>query len=243
MARLLRAQGATVVAIPTIEIRPPRSNRPLDAALRNLSAYDWLILTSVNGVEAFFARMQRLRIAKSELRGVKIAAIGPATARAVRKHGLRVALVPQEYVAEAVVAALRKRVTGKRVLLARASVARDVIPRALRRAGANVDVVEVYETVVPRGSATHLRRLLASPHQRPDAITFSSSSTARNFIQLIGGQARAKRLLEGITLASIGPVTSATLRELGLRADVEARQYTMKGLATALAKKIAADKG
>jgi len=231
LAAALQAHGATVINIPAIEIRPPRSVQPLERALRQLANYDWLILTSVNGVEALFAHAGKLRISSTEFKALKIAAIGPATARAIRARGLRVSVVPEEYVAESVVAALRSRVAGTRVLLARARVARDVIPRELRRLGARVDVVEAYETVVPRGAAARFCRLLASSRQRPDAITFTSSSTVRNFVQAIG---RNMKQLDGVTLASIGPVTSSTLREFGLAPDIEARSFTMDGLVSAL---------
>ncbi len=136
--------------IPFIEIRRPRSFQPLDSALKNLSEYDWLILTSVNGVEALWERLQELRFKTQRLAHLKIAAIGPATRRAIEEHGIKVNVVPEEYVAESVVASLRRKVKGKRVLLARAKVARDVIPRELRKLGARVDVVEAYETVIPQ---------------------------------------------------------------------------------------------
>ncbi len=222
----LRALGAEVTEIPFIEIRQPRSYRPLDAALKNLHQYDWLILTSVNGVEAFWQRLNKLRLTKKQPKHLKIAAIGPATGKAIEKHGLKVNVVPEEYVAESVVEALRNKVAGKRVLLARARVARDVIPRELRKLGAKVDVVEAYETVIPQSSRTRLRAILKNSKRRPHAITFTSSSTVRNFVALLG----KKSLLDGIRLASIGPVTSATLRELGLPVDVEATEYTIPGL-------------
>src|SRR5258706_10359814 len=149
LSRLLSAQGAAVVEIPAIEIRPPRSHVRLDVTLAILGSYDWLILTSVNGADAFFGRLRQRRISVAALAGLKIAAIGPATKRAIELRGARVAVMPKEYVAEAVVDTLRGRVLGKRVLLVRAKVARDVIPSELRRAGATVDVVEAYETVVP----------------------------------------------------------------------------------------------
>lgn len=234
----LRKLGARVLEIPFIEIRRPDSFKPLDAALKNLASYDWLILTSVNGVEAMWERLAKLRLNKKWLRHLKIAAIGPATRKAIEKRGVKVDVVPEEYVAESVVKSLRQQVKGKGVLLVRAKVARDVIPRELRRAGATVDVCEAYETVVPSGSRTRLRAALKNPKQRPDVITFTSSSTVRNFVTLLGA-ARGKSgkrpaHLEGITLASIGPVTSATLRELRLGADVEARQYTIPGLIQAV---------
>jgi uroporphyrinogen-III synthase len=226
----LRALGAEVAEIPFIEIRKPRSYKPLDAALKNLHQYDWLILTSVNGVEAFWQRLNKLHLTKRQLKQLKIAAIGPATRKAIQKHGVKVNVVPEEYVAESVVEALRDEVAGKRVLLARARVARDIIPRELRNLGAKVDVVEAYETVIPQSSRTRLRAILKDSKRRPHAITFTSSSTVRNFIALLG----KKPLLDGIHLASIGPVTSATIRKLGLPVDVEATEYTIPGLIKAL---------
>ncbi len=228
----LRALGATVLEIPSIEIRPPQSYRPLDAALRNIGEYDWLILTSVNGVKALFQRMTKLRVRPAALRHLKIAAIGPATQAEIERHGLRVDVVPKEYVAESVVDVLASKVEGKRILLARAKVARDVIPRELRRAGARLDLVEAYETVVPKSSRVRLRAALNHPKRRPHAITFTSSSTARNFFALL--DARGRKQLRGVVLASIGPVTSATLRDLGLAVSVEAREYTIAGLVKAL---------
>jgi uroporphyrinogen-III synthase len=152
-------------------------------------------------------------------------------------------------VAESVVRSLRRRVKQKRVLLVRAKVARDVIPRALRKAGAHVDVVEAYETVVPQTSRKKLHATLNHPRHRPDIVTFTSSSTVRNFVALLGeggkrGIARGRErsfhtLLKDISLASIGPVTSSTLRELGLGVDVEAKEYTIPGLVEAISRKMA----
>src|SRR5581483_10488459 len=231
----LRKLGANVIEIPFIEIRKPRSYRPLDSALKNLAEYDWLILTSVNGVEAVWDRLKKLRIRSRELAHLKVAAIGPATKKALEQRGLHVDVVPKEYVAESVVERLRHRIAGKRVLLARAKVARDVIPRELRRLGAQVDVVGAYETVVPQGSRTRLRALLKNPKRQPHVVTFTSSSTVRNFIALVAGKnARATQELDDIRFASIGPVTSSTLRELGLRVDVEAKEYTIPGIMAAI---------
>ena len=231
----LRKLGAEVIEIPFIEIRKPRSYKPLDTALKNLADYDWLILTSVNGVEALWKRLSKLHLTKKTFEHLKIAAIGPATKEAIEKRGLRVDVVPQKYVAESVVASLRVRVGGKRVLLARAKVARDVIPRELRKLGAQIDVVEAYETVVPRKSRARLRAILKDPKKRPDLITFTSSSTVRNFVALLSTHGRDARAHIGqIKLASIGPVTSATLRQLGLPVDIEAREYTIPGLAKSI---------
>jgi uroporphyrinogen-III synthase len=235
----LRRRGADVIEIPFIEIRKPRSYRPLDTALKNLHDYDWLILTSVNGVEAMWERIATLRVGKAAFKHLQIGAIGPATRQAIEMNGLKmkVDVVPREYVAESVVRSLRNRVRGKRVLLLRAKVARDVIPRELRAAGAKVDVVEAYETVVPPASRARLRALLRNPRVRPNFITFTSSSTVRNFVTLLGNpksSRRQPRLASGIRCASIGPVTSSTLREFSLPVDIEAREYTIPGLVEAI---------
>jgi uroporphyrinogen-III synthase len=232
LSKELRKLGATVIEIPFIEIQEPRSFKPLDSALKNIDRYDWLILTSVNGVNAMWKRMAKLRLTKRQLKHLRIAAIGPATKKAIERHGVRVNVVPKEYVAESVVRSLRRRVKGKRVLLVRAKVARDVIPVELRKAGAHVDVVEAYETVVPRSSRVRLRAALKSPQRRLNVITFTSSSTVRNFVTLLD---KNKAALAGIHTASIGPVTSATLRELDLPVDIEARQFTIPGLVKAIA--------
>ncbi len=236
----LRKLGADVLEIPFIEIRPPRSFRKLDTALRNLAAYDWLILTSVNGVEAMWKRVGRLRISKGVFGRLKIAAIGPATKKAIEKRDLRVDVVPEKYVAESVVKSLRRQVKGKRVLLVRAKVARDVIPKELRKAGAVVDVVEAYETVVPKSSRTRLRAALKDSRKRPNVVTFTSSSTVKNFVQLLDASSRRGKkpaALQDVIFASIGPVTSATLRDLGLGVDVEAKQFTIPGLVAAIVAK------
>ncbi len=254
----LRQRGAEVLEIPFIEIRKPKSFEPLDAALKNLGTYNWLILTSVNGVEAMWARIEhlrdRLQYVREEhdfSRAIKVprsksassaggpllhvAAIGPATRKAIEQRGMTVDVVPKEYVAESVVRSLKSKVKGKRVLLVRAKVARDVIPRELRKAGAHVDVVEAYETVLPKLSRSRLRAALKSPKKRPHLVTFTSSSAVKNFVNLLGATSKERRKeLAGIRTASIGPVTSATLRELGLPVDIAAKQFTIPGLIKAI---------
>ena len=238
LSATLKHLGCAVIEIPFIEIRKPSSYKPLDTALQNLASYDWLILTSVNGVEAMVARMAKRKIHKAALTHLKIAAIGPATKAAIEKQGLTVTATPKEYVAESVVNMLQTRVNGKRVLLVRAKVARDVIPRELRKAGATVDVVEAYETVAPKASERRLRAVLKSK-RKPHAITFTSSSTVKNFVGLLGlrsARAALKKpaLNRGVHSASIGPVTSATLREFGLPVDIEARTFDIPGLVAAI---------
>jgi uroporphyrinogen-III synthase len=244
LSGVLRNLGATVLEIPFIEIRKPRSLKSLDSALRNLSEYDWLILTSVNGVEALWERLEKLHLSNKNLKELSIAAIGPATKKAIEQRGVKVDVVPKEYIAESVVRSLRRRVKGKRLLLVRAKVARDVIPRELRKAGALVDVVGAYETVVPPASRQRLRSALANPELRPHVVTFTSSSTVRNFVKLLGsrqalamGQGvrrRGRPRATSIAFASIGPVTSATLHELGLRVDIAANKFTIPGLVAAI---------
>jgi uroporphyrinogen-III synthase len=251
----LRKLGADVIEIPFIEIRKPRSFKPLDTALKSLGAYDWLILTSVNGVEAMWERMENtregydfsrtVRASKSDsalaAEGLRIAAIGPATRKAIEQRGVRVDVVPKEYVAESVVRSLKKKVKGKRVLLVRAKVARDVIPRELRKAGAAVDVVEAYETVVPQSSRVRLRAALKDPKKRPHVVTFTSSSTVKNFVELLGSTRKARyKELAGIRMASIGPVTSETLRELGRPVDIAAKEFTIPGLVQAISARLRA---
>lgn len=246
----LRKQGALVVEIPFIEIRKPRSFKPLDSSLRNLHTYDWLILTSVNGVEAMWERMSRLGLSldgnrerhHSQRDRVRVAAIGPATKNAIEQRGTRVDVVPREYVAESVVRSLKSKVKGKRVLLVRAKIARDVIPQELRRAGAQVDVVEAYETVVPRTSRTRLQQVMNNPRRRPHIVTFTSSSTVKNFVELLGARQSSKSRaaqLHGIQAASIGPVTSATLRDFGLPVQIAAKEFTIPGLVSAILSTVA----
>lgn len=234
----LRKHGAEVIEVPFIEIRNPRSFKPLDSALKNLNTYDWLILTSVNGVEAMWNRLRKLRLKPRVVDPagrVRLAAIGPATRKAIEDRGLKVDVVPKEYVAESVVRSLKGKVKGKRVLLVRAKIARDVIPRELRRAGAQVDVIEAYETVVPRASRTRLQQVMNNPVQRPHIVTFTSSSTVKNFVELLGARKKSRASqLHGIRAASIGPVTSATLRELGLPVQIAARKFTIPGLVSAI---------
>ena len=230
----LKSLGAEVIEIPFIEIGKPQSYKPLDAALKKLNQYDWLVLTSVNGVEALANRMKKLRINPAAFHQLKVAAIGPATRKQIEALGLKVAVVPRRYIAESVVESLRGKVEGKRVLLARAKVARDVIPRELRKMGAKVDVVEAYETVVPTSSSMHLRAVIKDAKRSPDLVCFTSSSTVRNFVQLLRGQEVPRHT----KFASIGPVTSSTLRELGFLVHIEATEYTIPGLIRAIVTKV-----
>lgn len=224
----LRALGADAIELPVISIQPPEDPGPLDRALDRLSTYDWLIFTSVNGVRFFLDRLDR---SPNDLRSLRarICAIGPATKRAIESLHLKVDLMPAEYVAESLVKAFAAEpLQGKRVLLPRAAVARDLIPAELAKLGVKIDVVEAYRNVVPPEAADRAREIF-SAQERPDWITFTSSSTVKNLVAIANPKS-----LRGIRIASIGPVTSETARALGLTVDAEAKQFTIDGLVEAI---------
>jgi uroporphyrinogen III methyltransferase/synthase len=226
MCGALRQSGAEVVELPTIEIRDAPDYRALDAAIARLGEYQWLIFTSVNGVKYF---LDRLDAGASDLRAIrgKLCAIGPATREALEQFHLKVDVVAEQYVAEGLLNSLSGfDLDGARVLIARAAVARDVLPDELRRRGAKVDVVEAYRTGAPATLAASARVALEA---KPDWITFTSSSTASNLIEACGVGS-----LHGVKIASIGPVTSETLRKAGLQVTVEASPHTVPALIDAI---------
>jgi uroporphyrinogen-III synthase len=226
----LRALGAEPIEVPVLEIRPPASFEPLDAALRQLGGYDWLILTSANTVRALAERATALGLQLVPAASLKVAAVGGATAEAARKAGLRIALFPESYVAESLLQGLSGQVDGKRVLLARAAVARDLIPGAFREAGAQVDVVDAYRNVLPEAAIQQLRQALA---KGIDAATFTSSSSALHLAEA----ARAAGVdwpLAGVPAVSIGPITSQTLRVLGWEPAAQAGTFDIPGLVAAV---------
>jgi uroporphyrinogen III methyltransferase/synthase len=230
--RLLEAAGAEVLEIPTISIEPPDSWEPLDRALRELRSFRWVVFTSVNGVERFRARLEAVGGDVRDLSGARLAAIGPATAKAIVWWGLRPDVTPDEYRAEALVERLRSEVRpGDRVLIPRAAEARDLLVAGLTELGAQVTEVAAYRTRPVRDGAPLLRDALR--RGEIDAITFTSSSTARNFSALFAPAERTE-LLRGVVIASIGPVTAATAAEHGLVTRVMPAQYTIPALARAL---------
>jgi uroporphyrinogen III methyltransferase/synthase len=236
LADLLEERGAEVIVFPTITIVPPPEATPLDRAVAEAGRYDWIVFTSVNGVQAFFARFAATGRDVRELARVRLAAIGPETAAQLERRLLRPAVVPDDYRAEGLLAALAgEDLRGRRVLLARAAGARPILPDDLRRRGATVDEVEAYRAVLPTDAdAGALRAALAA--RTVDAVTFTSSSTVRNFAALLGAEALPRLFADGRpVVACIGPVTAATARELGLRVDVVPRAYTGAALAAALA--------
>lgn len=225
----LRALGAEPVEVPVLEIAPPASFAALDACLKDLTSYHWAIFTSANTVRAVVERAAALQVALNGFEG-KIAAVGEATASALGKAGLYVHYVPDRYVAEGLVAQFPEDVRGKHILLARAAVARDVIPDALRAAGAEVDVTDAYRNVLPEDAPAALLRALAG---RLDAATFTSSSTVTHLAEA-AGKAQVAFPLEGVPAVSIGPVTSQTLRDAGWEPAAEASPSDVPGLIAAV---------
>jgi uroporphyrinogen-III synthase len=226
----LRAIGAEPVEVPVIEIRPPADFAPLDRALRALSDYDWLILTSANAVRALADRATHLKISLQEFAPPQVATIGEATASAARDASLPVSLVPETYVAESLVESLAAQTRGKKVLLIRAAVARDVIPDALRAAGATVDVVDAYRNLMPESAPALLRDAL---QKGIAAAAFTSSSSVTHLADA-AQKAGVAFPFAGVAAISIGPITSKTLRELGWDPAVEADPHDVPGLIQAI---------
>jgi uroporphyrinogen-III synthase/uroporphyrinogen III methyltransferase/synthase len=226
----LRALGAEPVEVPVLEIAEPTSFDSLDLALHKIARYDWLILTSANTVRALTERAAALGIALAQPARLKVAAVGEATAAVARKAGWQVAFVPESYVAESLVEGMLARSAGQEILLARAAVARDVIPDALRTAGAEVDVVDAYRNVLPEAAPELLRQAVA---EGLAAATFTSSSSVTHLAEA----ARAAGLawpFAGVPAVSIGPITSQTLRELGWEPALEANPSDIPGLISAV---------
>jgi uroporphyrinogen III methyltransferase / synthase len=226
----LRALGADVFELPTIRIEPPTDLREFAELVQDAHQYDWIVFTSSNGVDAFFQIFYKLYDDAREIGAAKIAAIGPATAQRVRDFHLHVDLQPEEFVAESIVREFQKQggVENLRILLARAEKARDVLPRELSKLGAIVDEAYAYRTVLETRDVTGARRRLLE--EGADLITFTSSSTVENFLAL--------RLPwpKGMQIASIGPVTSKTATDHGLKIDIEARRHDIEGLVEAIRK-------
>jgi uroporphyrinogen III methyltransferase/synthase len=231
-ASLLHAQGARVIHFPTIKIVPPVSYDGLDRAIAELSAYQWIIFTSANGVVFFLRRLKELGRDIRDLKEVRICTIGPATAAQLEHLGIRVDLVPDEFISEGVVKAFEKlNVRGSSVLLPRAETARDVIPEGLKELGATVDVVTAYRTVNSGKDKSELASLMNEG--KVDIITFTSPSTVENFMEIMG---RDYVTPKGVKIACIGPVTAATVKKAGLPADIIQERYTIPGLVETLVK-------
>ena len=230
LSQAIEALGGEPWEFPTIEIAPVSDKSYLIKAINHLKEFQWLIFTSVNGVEGFFAELKNQARDVRDLVGLEIVAIGPATQAALEQRGLRTAFVPDEFRAEKIVEGLKGRVVaGQKVLLARAEEARDILPVSLKAMGAEVWDVPVYKTIIGGANREELQTMLRE--KEIQIVTFTSSSTVRNFVTLLDGDIS---LLKGVLLYSIGPITSATAEELGLKIFKEADQYTISGLVEAL---------
>lgn len=225
LARAIEQLGGEVIEFPTIEICPPESFAELDDAIDKLDGYDWVIFTSVNSVEPFLQRLKIKGKTADALSAHKIGAIGAETARRLEAARIFASLVPERYQAEGILAAISpEEIRGKRVLIPRAAEAREILPATLRNWGAVVDVIVAYRTELPCVDVRPLAGLLAE--RKIDVITFTSSSTVRNFVRLFGGR-RLGEIVNGSTIACIGPITAATVEDLGGRVDIIADQFTV----------------
>lgn len=232
LSSALEDLGAEAYEFPVIEIAPPEEHSPLDEAVQEVRRYNWIVFTSVNGVSAFFNRLKELDKDIRDLSGIRICAIGPATKEAVRGHGLKVDFIPEEYVAEYLIEYFRlEDLRGKRFLLPRADIARRLLADELRKMGAIVDEVIAYRTLKAQGDAEMLQKLLnrGSIH----AITFTSSSTVKNFLELLKG-IDVLKALQGVIIACIGPITASTAKENGLPVHLVAKEFTIEGLVKVL---------
>ncbi len=238
----LERYGAEVVLCPTIEIRELESYERLDEAIAHLYGYDWLIFTSVNGVEYFFKRLKARDRDVSDLDELKVCAIGEATADRLRDLHVHVDVIPDEFKAEGVFSALERFVGGAlrglNVLIPRASVARDYLPKALEQVGARVDVVPAYRTALP--ADLDRGRVAAMLSGSADCIAFTSSSTVRNLARLFDTQ-DLSGALQGVVIACIGDITATTAADYGLRVKIQPQQFTVPSLARAIAEYFSAN--
>ena len=229
---LLKAHGAEPISFPTIRIIPPRGWSRVDKAIANLSGYDTIIFTSVNGVKFFFQRLKDTGKEKRIFKKMRLVAIGPKTAAAIEEFQVRVDVVPKKFQAESIIEALEKEgITGKRFLLPRAEKARDILPKAIRKRGGDIDVVTVYRTGKGEGNTQEVKELFRK--KLIDVITFTSSSTVQNFVELLAGK-NISKVIKGVVVASIGPITAATALSLGIKTDIMPPRYTVPGLVKAI---------
>jgi uroporphyrinogen III methyltransferase/synthase len=227
--------GADCIQFPTIQVVPPESWEPLDRSIGRLREYHWLIFTSVNGVKFFLERLEVLGKDLRELKGIRIGAIGPKTARVWKRMGIRPDLVPEEYRAEAVIAGLRKEsIRGDKILIPRAERAREILPDELRKAGATVDVVPAYRTIKPEQRTEEVAAMLSQG--LVDMVTFTSSSTVANFVEMFGPERQGLGAwMEKVVVACIGPITAKTAKEHGFAVHVVPGEYTIDALTQRIA--------
>ena len=230
LSELLADEGAEPLEVPTIEFSPAEDYTPLDTAIGSLAEYNWVIFTSANGVEAFFARVRALELDSRALGRVKVGAIGPATAAALSQYGIEADFVPPQYVSEAIVGVMGSLdMKGSRVLLPRADIGREELADGLGRLGAHVEQLLAYRTIMPEDSRERARGLLADGNI--DVVTFTSSSTVVNLVNLLDCNSA---FLDGVAVACIGPITAQSAQDMGLHVDIVAQEHTIPGLVGAL---------
>ena len=230
LAQLLAKQGANPISFPTIKIVGPPGWRKLDAALKKIDKYDWIIFTSANGVQFFFNRLLEKGKDIRDLKGIKICCIGPATAKQVEARGIKVDLVPDEFIAEGILASFAAmNLRGKKILIPRAAKARDILPQGLKKKGASVDVVTAYQSVNSGRKKEEFEELFTE--NKVDVITFTSSSTVTNFVKIMGHD---YSLPPHVQIACIGPISAQTARKAGFNIDIQQEEYTIEGLVQAL---------
>lgn len=229
---LLHQNGAESVECATIEVVPPRSYKALDEAIKHLSDYHWIMFTSANGVIFFVNRLRQSGSDIRSLKGLKICAIGPRTAEEIQHYGVKVDLIPDEYQAEGVIKGMGRRdLKGKRILLPRAEVAREILPQELDQMGARVDVVTAYRTVRPSKGVEPVKKLLQAG--KISVITFTSSSTVKNFVEMFNKR-ELPRLLKGAKVACIGPITAETAKQFGIKTDIMPKDSTIPSFVEAI---------
>lgn len=227
---ILEKEGACVIEFPTIKIVPPASWDAVDEAIEMLESYDWAIFTSVNGVKYFIERLKAKGRDVRDFKGIRLCAIGPKTASEIEELGLRIDFVPKEYRAEGIIEGLGD-VKGKRILLPRAEVAREILPEELTRMGATVDVITTYKTVKPEGKTKEMRDMFKEG--TVDVVTFTSSSTVTNFLGMFE-EGEGIGLLKNVKVASIGPITAETAKRHGIETEIMPKDYTVPALAQAI---------
>jgi uroporphyrinogen III methyltransferase/synthase len=233
LSNLLARYGAEPVQCPTIQIVPPESWDEVDEAITDLSRYQWLVFTSVNGIAPFMVRLRHVKLDSRALSGLQICCIGPRTSEELGRYGLRANLVPSEFQAEGLIEAMKSEgVKGQRVLIPRAAVARELLPEQLRALGCDVRVVTVYRTVLPSVDREQFRDRFR--RREVDVITFTSSSTVSNFAKLFDSQDDMKKLTDAVVVACIGPITAKTARNIGLTVTVMPPENTVPALAEAI---------
>src|SRR5262249_1548903 len=236
----LEELGAETIEAPSIRIEPMSSDAALDSACREASEFDWIVFTSVNGVEYFMRCLMEGPGDVRSLKGPRLCAVGPATAERLGRYGLKVDLMPSEFHAEAVADALRAtgKIEGARVLLPKADSAREVLAEELRKAGAQVTEVAAYRTVPEPGTRDtdpDIYKMLLE--RQIDIVTFTSASSVRHFVKLIGEE-QATDLLAGTMVASIGPVTAEAAQQMGIETKIMPKEYTIPALVHAIVEAI-----